>query len=775
VPDPAYIALQRPADPAPSGAVDLVDQTGAIVNADAENVPRLLQSGRYRLASEGESLAAVDEATYGDSELRAGVEGAARGLTLGASDYVIGAIGGDEAKRDLAKRQQYNPVSAGIGEGVGIVGGALLTGGAAGALAPAAQLARAGRAAEGLAGGLRAVQALEAGGTLARAGAGAIRLGTQGALEGALYGAAKAVDDDYLHDHEITAERVALGAGLGALTGGAFGAGAGVLGTLGKAGIDSLPSLDRIMGDRAAKAVVGRTNKRAVEAMERLGGPEAFGQAMLDEGIVTARSTMDDIAAAASAKREEVGQTIRQLVGQIDDSGVRPDTLEIARRIQDEVIDPLKSSPITREIGNNVEAKLSPTMAELESPDGQWSNFQSLWEARKKWDELLAHERKNVSPALEEMRQARRVWEDSFSQLAEEAIGPEWRQAYQTAKQRYGRIAFASDQAQEAIQSRLANRFISPSDYGIGSAAAVGTAALSGSGIGSLVTGFLGSQVNRVARERGSAFIAGSLYAAKNARSLALAGEQAIEGASAGLMARVVRGASNATAAMQSTVPVLGVQLSTRDAKSYDEAAKRIAELQDPNSAARQAMNANMLPIREQSPEMADALTAHVQRTADFLATKVDPPRVSAEMFGQARQTQRGRDKARELQRYARAAQDPQGAVKRIGDGTATREDTESLKALYPRLWARLAARIATDATRAGKMPSYAARRAMSRTLGVPVDRAQSPEYVAWLQSLVGASDEAQAAERETAMPPSKAPEVDQTYATRTDQLIYGR
>ncbi len=142
-----------------------------------------------------------------DQQALAAAEGAARGLSLGASDFIASKLTSPEAVRG---REEANPVISGasnIGGGAALIG---LTGGLA---APAEA---------GLA-------ALKVAPTAARA------LGY--GLEGAVFGGANTVSDLALGDTNMTAEKVLMDVGFGA----SLGAGLGLL----SKGLEALPFLKR--------------------------------------------------------------------------------------------------------------------------------------------------------------------------------------------------------------------------------------------------------------------------------------------------------------------------------------------------------------------------------------------------------------------------------------------------------------------------------------------------------------------------------------------------
>lgn len=138
----------------------------------------------------------------------AGLEAGARGVTLGASDFIIG----DDA---TTARAQYNPGVALVGEIVGSVAPVLLSGGAgaAGAVARATPV------------GLLERAGVAAGKSLASGPVG--RAAVAGTVEGAIGGVAAATSHAYLNNDPITVDAVASGLGWGALLGGGLG---GVIG-----------------------------------------------------------------------------------------------------------------------------------------------------------------------------------------------------------------------------------------------------------------------------------------------------------------------------------------------------------------------------------------------------------------------------------------------------------------------------------------------------------------------------------------------------------------
>lgn len=175
------------------------------------------------------------------AELQTFAEGAASGLTLGASDVVAGAVGGDETRDAMRARREANPLAGTAGTIGGALLPALLTGGGSAGASGAVAAGRAASAARGVGAALRASPA----GLVARGALGAERavhgavasraaaMATAGAVEGLAFGAGEAISDAALSADEqdrtaerlmaAIADRAGSGAILGAITGGALG------------------------------------------------------------------------------------------------------------------------------------------------------------------------------------------------------------------------------------------------------------------------------------------------------------------------------------------------------------------------------------------------------------------------------------------------------------------------------------------------------------------------------------------------------------------------
>lgn len=234
--------------------IRLVDPDGQIRDVALDSAPSVLQDPRWQVATHAAELDRLQgqarEADYGGVGGAAKAVGAGflRGVTLGGSDVVARAVGGDQAAIDLSGLREVNP---GLSTGSEIVGGAapaLFSGGAS-TPAGAAMRVGAGIAERGAAAG--------AAGKLGAAVAGA-------AAEGALYGTGQGVSELALSTDPLTLEHAASVLSSNALYGAGLGAGIGAAAHGAAVGLSKAKgAIDGALERRAAKAL---TPEQAIDS-----------------------------------------------------------------------------------------------------------------------------------------------------------------------------------------------------------------------------------------------------------------------------------------------------------------------------------------------------------------------------------------------------------------------------------------------------------------------------------------------------------------------------
>lgn len=246
-----------------------------------------------------------------NSPIQAGAEALAQGATLGLYGAAAGQLDRGYAEDMLLRRQEFGP-GYGALELAGGLAPALASGGA-GAFTPAGLLAR---------GAGAAGKALESNLVSRGVGQGAARvlgLAAEGALDGAVSGAAAQLSEDSLGGTEITAERLAASGGLGAL----FGLGAGA--AMGGVGV-------------AAGKVASRVRNRA--ATEALSDPVE--RAARDAGYM--RFVPDKIQENWATLAETSGRATREeTLGVLNDANIRSEWLQ-SGKVKDDLNKRLRDS-----------------------------------------------------------------------------------------------------------------------------------------------------------------------------------------------------------------------------------------------------------------------------------------------------------------------------------------------------------------------------------------------------------------------------------------------
>lgn len=280
--------------------VPVVDASGAAAQVPAEEFQKALSEGFSYEPLESQKQRALKE-EFGDSPIRAGLEGAARGLTLGLSDVGLRALGVD--REGLEARKEFNPIAATSGEITGAIAPLLLSGGTsaagqvaakggaaalreAAALTPAALAARAGTAVtRGVESALGETAVKGLAGQVAKT---AIPLAAGSAVEGAAFTAGNVLSEAALaEDPSRVAEKALADIGMGAALGGAIGGFVGIgARALGKKSIPhAVSELDEKVTS-AAQATESAVNSPLISEVDRKGFFEGLGKRAKDADLI---------------------------------------------------------------------------------------------------------------------------------------------------------------------------------------------------------------------------------------------------------------------------------------------------------------------------------------------------------------------------------------------------------------------------------------------------------------------------------------------------------
>ena len=376
--------------------------TGAPVDVPDSDVPAALQSGKVGLPA-GSAIPYQDEdgsiksvpieqshtidwskaavvphsaleaqelqASHGGAleQAKAGLEGLASGATLGASDVLEGQALGNTA--DIEARRKANPWTAGAGQAVGALAPSLLAPEAgvgeveeAGALGSLARIGAAPTRGVGLAGGaveggIRDLLGAGAGDSFVAALAKNVAAkGAGAATEGAIYGATQHLDEQMLGDPDANGESLLAATGHGALLGLGLGAGLGAVGELGGAAFERVvPRLHGLAGDTAARAV----SPGAEAALEHLpGGARAAGQRLIDDGMIHAGETSEQIAAKLGPAADEADARAAKILATADAAGTPGPSLRAIVDDTEKEIAALRETPDGEEAAKALRTQL---------------------------------------------------------------------------------------------------------------------------------------------------------------------------------------------------------------------------------------------------------------------------------------------------------------------------------------------------------------------------------------------------------------------------------
>lgn len=683
--------------------VALVDSLGVERPVPESEVEYRLGQGWKHQTAEGRVVrlsGEAEEEKYGGiaGQTVAGVTSALGGFTGGGSDALLAAT---DAGDHNAKARRHNEATSIVG---GVVGG-LLPGGAG-----------------GIAERIGAKVAGAGGGTLAQIA----RAGVSGAVEGGIQGIGQGISELALSDDPLTIERIASTLGSNALYGGVAGGVANV----------AAKGLER--GLTRAKAALEDVGARPIGSLGEI--PEDL--AGLDrKGLRAAEAAEKDaIEAARIPKRAEVADEIKAFRKELkeqklwlatkgsEDAEIRAigkRTLKADRALDNVLDDPKALAENPRAALSNLrkqEAALDdlvnkhgPKLRELFAADTSGTRAASLDFAEK---------------ALERNRSLQ-------SKISELSAAP--------ASPRLQAIADATEALSAPRPPKgMVGELLGGSVFGHVSGAFSGLAIVGpmlGAKAAKAVSGLfenggkLGGAAKQAA-ERGAKAVGAFLDVTRKVQPAApVIASKVLSAARFGEEPRARRQTRLEQAQAAAKVPPLD--------RSFKARTRELREAVQPTPSGsvvtrpdvRQRIARQLAPIAAASPIMADRLETLAARRIEFLASKM-PRRPDA--FG----AQIGPDtwqpsemEMRTWARYVAAAEDPGAVVERLADGSVTPEDAETMRAVYPEMFADIQQQILEQLPVLRATLPYQRRLAFSVFSGVPVDPALDPQVLTALQA----------------------------------------
>ena len=319
---------------------------------------------------------------------------------------------------------------------------------------------------------------------------------------------------------------LAKDAGLGATTGLVV---QGALSGGGQALDGALKRFKNIPESRAVKAVTGQnisalrqisntTFKNPGDINAATNRIVKAGRDILDEeGVLNAFSKVEDMAPKLGAAREKYGQLIGDIGTKIDELAPGAvDTKNIAQKILDYAEQIPKTEP-----GKNLQKRLIEEAANFEEIGNLGFIDAQKYKNQFKFKPVDADLLISNQDATNKIRSIISKEMEKTAENLSKVDNPEIKSLlgnYKLFKSKYGSFRDASNAATDRVQKNLTNRFISPTDYGIGTALGLGYGfKQEGWDPKALAYGAAGAAGNKFLRERGSAFAAKTADAIINA------------------------------------------------------------------------------------------------------------------------------------------------------------------------------------------------------------------------------------------------------------------
>lgn len=430
--------------------------------------------------------------------------------TLGLSDVALGETLGNDYRKNRALREMAHPGASMAGEIGGMVLPALLTGGgslleegaaeggsalaraaggtakALGEWSPAGLALRGGEAASELVGhglGRLGLTGESLVGKMALTGG---RMAAGGAVEGALFGAGNALSEAALApdgDYDKLAQKLWAGgihgAEFGALVGGGLGAGSELVGHVARK-IGGTFSARQMLEDFADSKALKSAGYQGSDIQKLT--PEArskLADAIRGEENIGWLDSLGDRAKKLKTAKQETGEllgTMRKQLDEVAAPGVRPNVRQVLEDADTRVTDMMLKAQTVEE--EKAALKISKQLDKMRKSLGKEElSFEQTHELRRKIDDGLTNYGKKTYPASsmnrppdlyeQGMMRVRTDMEREFERAADEAMAgstPEFKAAYQDAKDRYGSLKEISKVANKRAGSIAGNRDVSLTD-----------------------------------------------------------------------------------------------------------------------------------------------------------------------------------------------------------------------------------------------------------------------------------------------------------------------
>lgn len=368
--------------------------------------------------------------------------------------------------------------------------------------------------------------------------------------------------------------------------------------------------------------------------------------------------------------------------------------------------------------------------------------FSDWWKLRQQLDQTLNWAKRGGDPATDNLRKlraqvdqglddaiARHTDEQARRLVVEGTDGAEASQArnlgaaWKQAKEDYADFVFLKEAAEDQAVRTEKNRWISASDYGTGTAFALGSALVSDdpNALESLAQGAAASVAHKFLRERGSGWIAKAADAiARSESRLTVAAKQL-----AGATRRAAIRAGNAR------------EQAKERSEKFDGVMRHLERYQRDPEYASATLERIVSPVAREQPEVASKIAENYAADMAFLASKA--PRATsagARSFQPLKEEKfYTRDEKAQITKLAEALADPTAAIENIAEGGIDLDVIEALRVRRPREFAGLREKVMLECAELKDKLPFARRNFLSLVFDFEGDPSLEPATMAAIQA----------------------------------------
>jgi hypothetical protein len=603
-------------------------------------------------------------------------QGLASGLTAGLSEpaqvELARLLGGNEKaaqmRQKLKDMKEYSPLTWAGGEVSGVLSGAIASAGLG-------SLGAAGRGAAALVNPIGELGGLAAEGVgtaigpttsvAGRLGAATLKGAAQGAVEGGLYNATHEVSEQLLDNNpQLSAEKIAAAGGKGAFWGMLLGAGAG----LATHGVQELaahaaPALQEAANHHSFKALNPTASQvRKIEALP--GGIEGVGKRAFDEGITSSPFVShEEMLKTAATKLDDSIAKLDSIRLQADAAGIKgPTPAKVTARIDADVIAPLEKFGDYHTPSIETANKIKAMITHVEPKDLMaWREIRQLVDEGAKFDTTVSN------PTRDIFKQVRNILVDEEGTALEgqvSAFGKSLGAELKDENLRFRQLLNINK-----VLENAAARDATKSAIGLSDAILTAGGLAAGHGVAGLALG----AANHLVKAGGSttaAFAADKLAKLAKLADLSQETGSALEKITASLAAKRDGSLHN----------------KNLEIDKFDSIVSNIHSLNENPQLIQQHMEQRTAGYAEHAPQIQQGLSGVAARGVTYLAQNA-PKAPKAYPTGNTKPNDfiPDSEKAAFL-RKAQAVMDPITVFKHISAGTATPEEMEALRIVYPEL-----------------------------------------------------------------------------------------